>query len=53
MVQALVRLGLHAGVTGDTIGAGQVTVRLAMAWIGLETRAGSTWYRPISPLHLS
>lgn len=53
MVQALVRMGLHGRVTGDTIGDGQVTVRLAMGWIGLETRYGSTWYRPISPLRLS
>ncbi len=53
MVQALVRMGLHGPVTGDTIGDGQVTVRLAIRWIGLETRYGSAWYRPISPLRLA
>jgi hypothetical protein len=51
LIQALVRMGLHA-VTGDTNGDGQVTVRLIMGWIGLETRHGSAWYRPISPLRL-
>ena len=52
MIQGLVRMGLH-GVTGDSIGDGQVTVSLAMGWIGLSGRHGSTWYRPISPLRLS
>ncbi len=51
LVQGLVRMGLH-GVTGDTIGDGQVTVSLAMGWIGLSGRHGSAWDRPISPLRL-
>ncbi len=55
LVQGLVRLGLHApndGVMGDTTGDGQVTVSLAMGWIGLSSRYGSAWYRPISPLRI-
>ena len=51
LIQGLVRMGLQ-GVTGDTVGDGQVTVRLAMGWIGLSSRYGSAWYRPISPLRI-
>jgi hypothetical protein len=56
MVQALVRTGLlgeASEVTVDTLGADSVTVRRAMGWIGLSSRHGSAWYRPISPLRLS
>lgn len=56
MVQALARTGLldPAGqVTADTLGVDAVTVRRAMGWIGLSSRYGSAWYRPISPLRLS
>lgn len=55
MVQGLVRAGLLAdspGVTTDTLRADSVTVRRAMGWIGLSSRYGSAWYRPISPLRL-
>ena len=52
MIQALVRMGLQ-GVTDGTAGTETVTVRRAMSWIGLSSRDGSAWYRPISPLHLS
>jgi hypothetical protein len=56
MVQGLVRTGLlgeQPEVTGDTMGADSVTVRRAMGWIGMSSRYGSAWYRPISPLRLS
>jgi hypothetical protein len=55
LVQGLVRMGLHgpvSGVMADTARDGQVTVRLAMGWIGLSSRYGSAWYRPISPLRI-
>jgi hypothetical protein len=56
MIQGLVRAGLladPAGVSTDTPRADLVTVRRAMAWIGLSSRYGSAWYRPISPLRLT
>jgi hypothetical protein len=55
MVQALVRTGLlrePSEVTADTVGAEAVTVRRAIGWIGISSRYGSAWYRPISPLRL-
>jgi hypothetical protein len=52
VIQALVRMDL-LGVIDGTVGTETVTVRRAMAWIGVSSRDGSAWYRPISPLHLS
>jgi hypothetical protein len=52
MIQALVRMDLLNVIDG-TVGTETVTVRRAMAWIGVSSRHGSAWYRPISPLHLS
>ncbi len=51
MVQAFVRMALPAGVAPNTFRDSQVTVSLAMGWIGLSSPYGSAWYRPISPLH--
>jgi len=57
LVQAVVRTGLldpeKSRVTADTVSAEAVTVRRAMGWIGISSRYGSAWYRPISPLRLS
>jgi hypothetical protein len=49
MVQGLVRMGFLGSVTA---GDNDVTVRLAMGWIGIDGSYGSTWYRPIAPLRL-
>jgi len=41
------------GVSADTVSIDFVAVRRTMAWIGLSSRYGSAWYRPISPLRMS
>jgi hypothetical protein len=41
------------GVSADTESTDAVAVRRTMAWIGLSSRYGSAWYRPISPLRMS
>ncbi|MBX6751204.1 MAG: hypothetical protein IRY85_16315 [Micromonosporaceae bacterium] len=41
------------GVSADTESIDAVAVRRTMAWIGMSSRYGSAWYRPISPLRMS
>jgi hypothetical protein len=41
------------GVSTDTESIDVVAVRRTMAWIGMSSRYGSAWYRPISPLRMS
>jgi hypothetical protein len=41
------------GVSADTESIDVVAVRRTMAWIGISSRYGSAWYRPISPLRMS
>ena len=42
-----------SGVSTDTESTDAVAVRRTMAWIGISSRYGSAWYRPISPLRMS
>lgn len=40
-------------VSASTESIDAVAVRRTMTWIGLSSRYGSAWYRPISPLRMS
>ena len=57
VIQAAVRMGFLGRVTygseatdSDASTTDHVTVRLAMAWIGVDASYGSVWYRPSYPL---